>query len=70
MSHKYNKILFTGSQGKSETTFLVYFPAEMKYSLVEGKNVTSPENPVIHDIVTVKDSKGETFKEKGKFIGM
>ena len=62
--------LFTGLQGKSETTFFVYFPAEINYSFVEGKNVTGPENPVINDIVMVIDSKGETFKGKGKFIGM
>ena len=56
--------LFTGSQGKSEMTFFVNFPTEIKYSFVEGKNVTGPENPVINNIVMVRDSKGETDKGK------
>lgn len=41
----------------------------MRHSLVEGKNIVSPEYPVIKDNVTVRDSKGDTFQGKVVFVG-
>jgi hypothetical protein len=41
----------------------------MRYSLVDGKNIVSPENPAVKDNVTLKDGKGNTFEGKVVFIG-
>ncbi|CAB4001450.1 Hypothetical predicted protein [Paramuricea clavata] len=41
----------------------------MHHSLVEGKNIVSPEYPVIRDNVTVRDSKDDTFQGKVVFVG-
>ena len=41
----------------------------MHDSLVEGKNIVSPEYPVIRDNITVRDSKGDTFQGNIVFVG-
>ena len=58
-----------GSRGKSEVCFIVYYPMEMSYSLVDGENIVTPENPAVKDTVTLKDGKGDTFQGKVVFIG-
>ena len=46
----------------------MFFPGEVKYSVVDGKNIVE-ENPNVQDNVTVKDKGGE-YAAKVIMIGM
>jgi hypothetical protein len=46
-----------GSPSKREVCFLIFYLTEMRYSLVDGKNIVSPENPAVKDNVTLKDGQ-------------